>query len=163
MQPLIIAVLLIKILLSFFSTTLVFTWFKVTNAFKRQNLWTDLFWKSSKFNFSYKAFLAKHNFVHSYSQAMILIPSFHSLRKECLGLQPPFFVLNTKKNNGLQIISLTAYSSKTNKPLLLNKPHVSIKPSFLLKCVWKKKAPPPTPQGRLNRGFTVCLCQGLQH
>ena len=60
MQPLIIAVLLIKILLSFFSTTLVFTWFKVTNAFKWQNLWTDLFWKSSKFNFSYKAFLAKH-------------------------------------------------------------------------------------------------------
>ena len=76
---------------------------------------------------------------------MILIPSFHSLRKECLGLQPPFFVLNTKKNNGLQIISLTAYSSKTNKPLLLNKTHVSIKPSFLLKCVWKKKAPPPPP------------------
>ena len=53
-----------------------------------------------------------------------------------LGLQPPFFVLNMKKNNGLQIMSLAAYSSKTNKPLLLNKPPVSIKPPPLpLKCV----------------------------
>ena len=51
-----------------------------------------------------------------------------------LGLQPPFFVLNMKKNNGLQIMSLAAYSSKTNKPLLLNKPPVSIKPP-----------PPPSP------------------
>ena len=59
---------------------------------------------------------------------MILILSFHSLRKECLGLQPPFFVLNTKKDNGLQIMSLAADSSKTNKPLLLNKPSVSIRP-----------------------------------
>ena len=59
---------------------------------------------------------------------MILILSFHSFRKECLGLQPPFFVLNTKKNNGLQIMSLAADSSKTNKPLLLNKPSVSISP-----------------------------------
>ena len=52
LQHLTMALLLIKILLFFFSTTVVFTCSKVINVFKRYNSWTDLFWKSSKFNLS---------------------------------------------------------------------------------------------------------------
>ena len=36
----------------------------------------------------------------------ILIPSFHGLRWERLGARPPFCVPNTKKKNGLQILTL---------------------------------------------------------
>ena len=50
--------------------------------------------------------------MRGFGHAMILIPSFHGLCYERLGPQPPFCVLNTKKN-GLQIMSLTAYSSET--------------------------------------------------
>ena len=38
----------------------------------------------------------------------ILIPSFHGRRQECLGAQPPFCVLNTKKKSSLQIMTLGA-------------------------------------------------------
>ena len=48
-----ISVLLIKILIYFFSDhSVVFTCSKVINAFKRQNSWTDTLRKSSKFNLS---------------------------------------------------------------------------------------------------------------
>ena len=103
-----IKVLLIKILLLFFlSTTEVFTCSKVINTFKRHNSWTDLFWKSSKFNLS-QAFFTKHVWLWS-------VP--YSQFPRCLlgtpGSVTPFYVLNMKKN-GLQIMSLAAYASGTD-------------------------------------------------
>ena len=53
-------------------------------------------------------------------------------------------------------MSLAVYSSETNKPLLLNKRPVSIKPPS---NVFEIKKPP---EG-LNRAFTVCLCEGRRH
>ena len=38
----------------------------------------------------------------------ILIPSFDGLRWERLGARPPFWFPNTKKKNGLQILTLGA-------------------------------------------------------
>ena len=51
--------------------------------------------------------------MRGFSQATILILSFHGLCYERLGPQPPFCVLNTSKNH-LQIMSFAAYASETN-------------------------------------------------
>ena len=51
--------------------------------------------------------------MRGFGHATILIPSFHDLRYERLAQWPPFCVINTKKN-GLQIMSLAAYTSETN-------------------------------------------------
>ena len=105
------------VFLFFFSTTEVFTLFKVINSFKRPNLRTDPFRKSSKPK------LSSQN-IPGFGHVTILIPSFQGFLQERLGPQLSFCVLNTTKKKtasrllGLQ--SLAAYASETNnKPKLL--------------------------------------------
>ena len=58
--------------------------------------------------------------MYGFDHGMILSPSFHGLCSECLAQWPPICVQNMTKNR-LQIMSLAAYASETNKALRHNK------------------------------------------
>ena len=95
--------------LLFFVHAVVFTCSKVINALKRQNLWTDMFRKSSKVNLS-SAFFAKHAWLRSRND------SYSQFARSPLGtpgtMNPLLF--HKYEENALQNMSLAAYVSETN-------------------------------------------------
>ena len=129
-----IAILLIKILIFFPPLNSVHL-FQVINAFKRQNSWTDIFRKSSKFNL-FLSFLRK-KCVPSITQRF-LIPVSGSFENEALENEDRSTKYPNLENEAPRSRKQSTQNSKTEHPNLENEAPTTRKRSTLN---WKPVCP----------------------
>ena len=84
----------------FFEHSVVFTCYKVINAFKRKNSWTKTFRKSSKVDDSLIFPELSSQNMRGFDHETVLSPSFHGVHKERLAQWPPNCEPKTTKNSG---------------------------------------------------------------